>query len=59
MKLMSETNSMRTVSICKCQDTNFAMKAGPRAFLAAEKEGVAIVMPDTSPRGEGVPNVDR
>ena len=31
-------------------DTNFAMKAIPRAFLAAEKEGIAIVMPDTSPR---------
>lgn len=39
-------------------DTNFAQKAGPRAFHAAEKEGIAIVMPDTSPRGEGVPNVD-
>mmetsp|Transcript_20170 Transcript_20170/g.43228 ORF Transcript_20170/g.43228 Transcript_20170/m.43228 type:complete len:698 (+) Transcript_20170:43-2136(+) len=41
-----------------CDDTNFAQKAGPRAFLAAEKEGIAIVMPDTSPRGEGVPNVE-
>lgn len=39
-------------------DTNFAMKAGPRAFESAEKEGIAIVMPDTSPRGDGVPNVD-
>lgn len=34
------------------------MKAGPRAFESAEKEGIAIVMPDTSPRGDGVPNVD-
>ena len=42
-----------------CDDTNFAQKAGARAFLAAEKEGIAIVMPDTSPRGESVPNVDR
>lgn len=41
-----------------CDDTNFATKAGPKAFLAAEKEGIAIVMPDTSPRGDGVPNVD-
>jgi len=42
-----------------CDDTNFAQKAGPRAFLAAEKEGIAIVMPDTSPRGDpSVPNVD-
>ena len=46
-------------SLFAIQDTNFAMKAGPRAFLAAEKEGVAVVMPDTSPRGEGVANVDR
>eukprot|EP00581_Thalassiosira_minuscula_P007302 CAMPEP_0183702640 /NCGR_PEP_ID=MMETSP0737-20130205/677_1 /TAXON_ID=385413 /ORGANISM="Thalassiosira miniscula, Strain CCMP1093" /LENGTH=691 /DNA_ID=CAMNT_0025929285 /DNA_START=44 /DNA_END=2119 /DNA_ORIENTATION=- len=41
-----------------CDDTNFAMKAGPRAFGAAEREGIVIVMPDTSPRGEGVANVD-
>ncbi|KAL7536928.1 hypothetical protein ACHAXR_007483, partial [Thalassiosira sp. AJA248-18] len=42
-----------------CDDTNFAQKAGPRAFAAAEKEGIAIVMPDTSPRGDpSVPNVD-
>ena len=43
-----------------CDDTNVAMKAGPVAFAAAEKEGIAIVMPDTSPRGDdSVPNVDR
>lgn len=41
-----------------CDDTNFETKAGPKAFEAAEREGIAIVMPDTSPRGEGVPNVD-
>jgi len=34
------------------------MKAGPVAFAAAEREGIAIVMPDTSPRGDSVPNVD-
>ena len=39
-----------------CDDTNFAMKAG--AFTHAERENVALVMPDTSPRGDGVPNVD-
>lgn len=33
-----------------CDDTNFAQKAGPVAFQAAEQEGIAIVMPDTSPR---------
>ena len=41
-----------------CDDTNFANKAGSRAFDRAEKENIAIVMPDTSPRGDGVPNVD-
>lgn len=41
-----------------CDDTNFAMKAGSRAFDMAERHQMAIVMPDTSPRGEGVPNVD-
>ena len=43
-----------------CDDTNFAMKAGGKAFSTAEREGIAIVMPDTSPRGDpSVPNVDR
>ena len=41
-----------------CDDTNFANKAGSRAFYQAEKEDIALVMPDTSPRGDGVPNVD-
>ncbi|KAL3920356.1 MAG: hypothetical protein SGILL_003307, partial [Bacillariaceae sp.] len=41
-----------------CDDTNFANKAGSRAFDEAEKQGIAIVMPDTSPRGDAVPNVD-
>lgn len=41
-----------------CDDTNFANKAGSRAFYRAEKENIALVMPDTSPRGDSVPNVD-
>lgn len=42
-----------------CDDTNFAMKAGSRAFDAAEKHGIAIVMPDTSPRHDDtVPDVN-
>lgn len=42
-----------------CDDTNFANKAGSRAFDRAEKENIAIVMPDTSPRGDdSIPNVD-
>ncbi|RKF17417.1 S-formylglutathione hydrolase [Alginatibacterium sediminis] len=35
-----------------CSDENFMQKAG--AFEAAAKLGIAIVAPDTSPRGEGV-----
>jgi S-formylglutathione hydrolase len=31
---------------------------GSRAFNEAEKQGIAIVMPDTSPRGDGVADVD-
>ena len=44
-----------------CDDTNFAMKAGSRAFDIAEQHGIAIIMPDTSPRSDDnndVPNVD-
>lgn len=41
-----------------CTDENFPTKAGCRAFYRAEKENIAIVMPDTSPRGEDVPNDD-
>ncbi|SON50389.1 S-formylglutathione hydrolase [Vibrio tapetis] len=35
-----------------CTDENFMQKAG--AFKAAAELGIAIVAPDTSPRGEGV-----
>lgn len=37
-----------------CTDENFMQKAG--AFRAAAEAGIAIVAPDTSPRGEGVAN---
>lgn len=37
-----------------CTDQNFATKAG--AQRVAAELGIAIVMPDTSPRGEGVPD---
>lgn len=39
-----------------CTDENFSQKAG--AFQAACEHGLALVMPDTSPRGEGVPDED-
>lgn len=57
----TETNTpvLFWLSGLTCDDTNFAMKAGSRAFDAAEQHGMAIVMPDTSPRhDEAVPNVD-
>lgn len=37
-----------------CTEDNFTTKAG--AYAAAAQHGVAIVAPDTSPRGEGVAN---
>jgi len=36
-----------------CTDENFVQKAGAQQY--AEKYGVAIVAPDTSPRGDGIP----
>src|SRR5690554_6657528 len=39
-----------------CTDENFMQKAG--AFRAAAELGIAIVAPDTSPRGEGVADDD-
>ena len=37
-----------------CTDENFVQKAGAQQYAA--EHGVAIVSPDTSPRGEGVPD---
>ncbi len=37
-----------------CTDQNFVAKAGAQAYAA--KRGLAIVAPDTSPRGPGVPD---
>jgi S-formylglutathione hydrolase len=37
-----------------CTDENFVNKAGAQQYAA--QQGVAIVAPDTSPRGEGVPD---
>jgi len=39
-----------------CTDENFSQKAG--AFQAACDNQVALVMPDTSPRGDDVPDED-
>jgi len=55
----SNTPVMFWLSGLTCDDTNFAMKAGSRAFKAAEEQGIAIIMPDTSPRhDDSIPNVD-
>ncbi len=37
-----------------CTDENFVTKAGAQRYAAAH--GIALVAPDTSPRGEGVPD---
>lgn len=37
-----------------CTDENFVTKAGAQQFAA--EHGIAVVAPDTSPRGEGVPD---
>jgi S-formylglutathione hydrolase len=37
-----------------CTDENFVQKAGAQQYAA--RHGVAIVAPDTSPRGDGVPD---
>ncbi len=37
-----------------CTDDNFRTKAGAQRYAA--ELGIALVMPDTSPRGEGVPD---
>jgi S-formylglutathione hydrolase len=39
-----------------CTDENFMQKAG--AFKKAAELGIAIIVPDTSPRGDKVPNDD-
>ena len=40
-----------------CTDDNFVQKAS-LAFKAAAARGIMVVAPDTSPRGDGVPDVD-
>jgi len=37
-----------------CTDENFVTKAGAQQFAA--QHGIALVVPDTSPRGDGVPD---
>ncbi|MDJ0929148.1 MAG: S-formylglutathione hydrolase [Gammaproteobacteria bacterium] len=39
-----------------CTEENFTIKAG--AYRAAAQYGLAIIAPDTSPRGDAVPDVD-
>lgn len=39
-----------------CTDENFSQKAG--AFQTAQELGLVLIMPDTSPRGDGVPDED-
>jgi S-(hydroxymethyl)glutathione dehydrogenase / alcohol dehydrogenase len=41
-----------------CTDQNFCQKAGSTAFLEADKNNIAFVLPDTSPRGDTIPSDD-
>ena len=55
----SETNKVPVLywlSGLTCTDENFMQKAG--AFKKAAELGIAIVAPDTSPRGDNVPDDD-
>ena len=52
----AEIPTLYWLSGLTCTDENFCMKAG--AFNAAARERVAIVVPDTSPRGAGVAGED-
>lgn len=53
----AETNKVPTLywlSGLTCTDENFSSKAG--AQRVAAELGIALIIPDTSPRGEGVPD---
>ncbi len=50
----SKVPVMYWLSGLTCTDQNFVTKAGAQRYAA--KHGIAIVCPDTSPRGEGVPD---
>ena len=52
----SEIPAIYWLSGLTCTDENFSQKAG--AFGHAAREKIAIVIPDTSPRGAGVPGED-
>jgi S-formylglutathione hydrolase len=56
--LTSKTPVLYYLSGLTCTDQNFCQKAGV-AFTRAEEHGLALVMPDTSPRGDGVANDDK
>ena len=51
----SQVPAVYWLSGLTCTDENFATKAG--AQRAAAELGIALVMPDTSPRGEGVADI--
>jgi S-(hydroxymethyl)glutathione dehydrogenase / alcohol dehydrogenase len=48
--------SLYWLSGLTCTDESFVQKAG--AFASADQHGLALIIPDTSPRGDGVANDD-
>ena len=50
----SKVPALYWLSGLTCTDENFVTKAGAQRHAAIH--GIAIICPDTSPRGEGVPD---
>lgn len=55
----SKMPSLYYLSGLTCTDKNVSEKAGSAAFKQAEQHSMAMVMPDTSPRGDSVANDDK
>jgi S-formylglutathione hydrolase len=53
---LSKVPALYWLSGLTCNDENFSQKAG--AFALAAELGMAIIMPDTSPRGAGIEGED-
>ncbi|MBT8116074.1 MAG: S-formylglutathione hydrolase [Arenicella sp.] len=49
-----EVPALYWLSGLTCTDQNFVTKAGAQKYAA--KHGIAVICPDTSPRGDGVPD---
>ena len=55
-KSYSTTPSLYYLSGLTCNDENFSTKAGMNAFPMADQNQLVLILPDTSPRGDHVPD---